>query len=113
MGRLHHLPKGALEESPLFPVTSINSAAAIDVSRQPDELPFLGVFDRLRIWIGPSTSHTSGPITAAIRFKHALSPALVERIRAAPLAFLFRTDKSRAADDAVIPRLMSGMTPAQ
>jgi hypothetical protein len=102
-----------LEESPVFPVPSIKSAAAIDVTRQADEPPYVGVFDRLKVCIGSSSSHASGPATAAANFMRASSATSVERIRAALLAFLFRTDRGHAADTAVIPRLMTGMMPAE
>ena len=81
MGRLHHLPEGVLEESPVLPVRFIKSDTAIDASRRTDETPYVGLFNLFKIGIGPPSSHTSGPMTAAANFMHALSVASVESIR--------------------------------
>ncbi|MBT5931265.1 MAG: L-serine ammonia-lyase, partial [Rhodobacteraceae bacterium] len=40
---------------------------------------FLSVFDMFKVGIGPSSSHTMGPMTAAARF--------LDTMRAAPFAF--------------------------
>jgi L-serine dehydratase len=94
----------------MFPVRSTKSDAAIDASRRADEEPYVGVFDLFKIGIGPSSSHTSGPMTAAARFMHALSAASVERIRVTLFGSLAWTGKGHVTDTAVILGL-TGLMP--
>ena len=65
---------------------------------------FLSVFDLFKVGIGPSSSHTMGPMVAAARFLDALrglpfEPAGVRATRHGSLAF---TGKGHATDRAVI-----------
>jgi len=74
---------------------------------------FLSVFDIFKIGIGPSSSHTMGPMTAAVRFLDQLraqggSPA---RLRATLYGSLAFTGKGHATDRAVALGLI-GYTPA-
>ena len=69
---------------------------------------FLSVFDVFKIGIGPSSSHTMGPMTAAVRFLDMLKAhpgktgAVAVRARLhGSLAF---TGKGHATDRAVTPR---------
>jgi L-serine deaminase len=96
----------------MFPALSIKSDTAIGASRQADQSPHVGIFDLFKIGIGPSSSHTSGPMTAAADFMHALSAASVERIRATLLGSLARTGKGHATDTAVTLGL-TGLMPAE
>lgn len=74
---------------------------------------FLSVFDIFKIGIGPSSSHTMGPMTAAVRFLDQLrakggQPA---RLRATLYGSLAFTGKGHATDRAVALGLI-GYTPA-
>ncbi|WP_374650609.1 L-serine ammonia-lyase [Dongia sp.] len=74
---------------------------------------FLSVFDIFKIGIGPSSSHTMGPMTAAVRFLEQLrgrggAPA---RLRATLHGSLAFTGKGHATDRAVALGLI-GYTPA-
>lgn len=94
----------------MFPILSIEPDAAIGATRHADEAPYVGVFDLFKIGIGPSSSHTSGPMTAAANFIHALSAASVERIRVTLFGSLAWTGKGHATDTAVILGL-TGLMP--
>ena len=65
---------------------------------------FLSVFDLFKIGIGPSSSHTMGPMVAARRFVHALQSQTegVARLRATLHGSLAHTGKGHATDRAVI-----------
>jgi L-serine dehydratase len=75
----------------------------------------LSVFDLFKLGVGPSSSHTMGPMTAANRFVTALrgSGALggVERVRVTLYGSLALTGRGHATDRAVILGLL-GFEPA-
>ena len=63
----------------------------------------ISLFDIFKIGIGPSSSHTIGPMRAARRFMTHLEPdALVERIRVTLYGSLAWTASGHATDKAVI-----------
>ncbi len=73
---------------------------------------FLSVFDLYKIGIGPSSSHTMGPMTAASRFLQAIrDDARVVRLKASLHGSLAFTGVGHASDRAVILGL-SGYLPA-
>ncbi|KTR04292.1 serine dehydratase [Aureimonas ureilytica] len=80
---------------------------------------FLSVFDLYKIGIGPSSSHTMGPMTAAARFLAELKTgqwprpqgAIVHRLRAILHGSLAFTGVGHATDRAVVLGL-AGYTPA-
>ena len=75
---------------------------------------FLSVFDIFKIGIGPSSSHTMGPMTAAVDFLDRLSsgekgtfdPAAVDRITVSLHGSLAFTGKGHASDRAVMLGLL-------
>ncbi|MEP3279770.1 MAG: L-serine ammonia-lyase [Stappiaceae bacterium] len=75
---------------------------------------FLSVFDIFKIGIGPSSSHTMGPMTAAVQFLDRLvsgengkfDPASVARIKASLHGSLAFTGKGHASDRAVMLGLL-------
>ena len=73
---------------------------------------FLSVFDLFKIGIGPSSSHTMGPMTAAARFLETLAEEGVApaRLRCSLHGSLAFTGKGHASDRAVILGL-TGRTP--
>jgi len=77
---------------------------------------FLSVFDVFKIGIGPSSSHTMGPMTAAASFLHLLQQSAVApgaaRIRATLHGSLAFTGKGHATDRAVALGLL-GWRPAE
>lgn len=76
---------------------------------------FLSVFDIFKIGIGPSSSHTMGPMTAALRFLDTLrrlpSRDAIWRIQARLYGSLAFTGKGHASDRAVLLGLL-GYEPA-
>lgn len=76
---------------------------------------FLSVFDIFKIGIGPSSSHTMGPMTAAVRFVQALrelpSRDDVRRVEVRLYGSLAFTGKGHGTDRAVILGLL-GFEPA-
>ncbi|MFH0781193.1 MAG: L-serine ammonia-lyase [Pseudomonadota bacterium] len=79
---------------------------------------FLSVLDLFKIGIGPSSSHTMGPMVAAIAFRQAVDIALVKwvptlpvRIRCTLKGSLAYTGKGHATDKAVLLGL-HGYSPA-
>ena len=76
---------------------------------------FLSVFDVFKIGIGPSSSHTMGPMTAAVNFLHLLQQApagqQAARIRVSLHGSLAFTGKGHATDRAVALGLL-GWVPA-
>ncbi|HEY8572018.1 L-serine ammonia-lyase [Phenylobacterium sp.] len=66
----------------------------------------VSVFDLFKMGVGPSSSHTMGPMTAACRFlarlKHAGQLAQVARVEVALYASLALTGRGHATDRAVI-----------
>ena len=76
---------------------------------------FLSVFDIFKIGIGPSSSHTMGPMTAAVRFLQQLQEhserARFESLRVTLYGSLAFTGKGHATDRAVAIGLL-GYTPA-
>ena len=75
----------------------------------------VSVFDLFKLGIGPSSSHTMGPMTAAVRFLHLLradgSLAKTARVQVTLYASLALTGRGHATDRAVILGL-SGHEPA-
>lgn len=68
-----------------------------------DEHSWIGLFDLFRIGIGPSSSHTVGPMLAAASFMRDLDPSLpLARLRVELLGSLALTGKGHATDAAVI-----------
>ncbi|MBU0775515.1 MAG: L-serine ammonia-lyase, partial [Alphaproteobacteria bacterium] len=76
---------------------------------------FLSVFDVFKIGIGPSSSHTMGPMTAAVAFLDLLRQSAASqravRIRATLYGSLAFTGKGHATDRAVTLGLL-GWLPA-
>ncbi|MFT4253463.1 MAG: L-serine ammonia-lyase, partial [Caulobacter sp.] len=74
------------------------------------------VFDLFKLGVGPSSSHTMGPMTAGVMFVERLRAAgklpLVARVETRLYASLALTGKGHATDRAVILGLM-GFAPAQ
>jgi len=74
-----------------------------------------GVFDLFKLGVGPSSSHTMGPMTAAKRFTDRLSDlgvlARVHRVAVTLYGSLALTGRGHATDRAVIQGL-AGFTPA-
>ncbi|HEX7947500.1 MAG TPA: serine dehydratase beta chain, partial [Phenylobacterium sp.] len=64
----------------------------------------VSVFDLFKLGIGPSSSHTMGPMTAAARFLERLGERLdqVSRIEISLYASLALTGRGHATDRAVI-----------
>lgn len=75
----------------------------------------VSVFDLFKPGIGPSSSHTMGPMTAAVRFvdllRAASLPAAITRVEVKLYASLALTGKGHATDTAVMLGLM-GFVPA-
>jgi L-serine dehydratase len=72
--------------------------------------PWIGLFDLFRIGVGPSSSHTVGPMAAAAAFVASFDPAtLPDRIIVELFGSLALTGKGHATDGAVI----LGLTGAQ
>ena len=79
---------------------------------QPYAQPWAGVFDLFRVGIGPSSSHTVGPMIAAARFRAAIPPGNApDRLTAELFGSLALTGKGHATDSAVILGLL-GLDPA-
>jgi L-serine dehydratase len=71
---------------------------------------WIGLFDLFRIGVGPSSSHTVGPMVAAASFANGLSKDFpVERLRVELFGSLAWTGKGHATDVAI----MLGLTGAQ
>jgi L-serine dehydratase len=79
---------------------------------QPGDAPYVGVFDLFKIGVGPSSSHTSGPMTAAANFVRGLSEAPVAGIKVTLFGSLAWTGKGHATDSAVVLGL-AGLMPNQ
>ncbi|WP_419899261.1 L-serine ammonia-lyase [Roseomonas sp. USHLN139] len=73
-------------------------------------MPWVGLFDLFRIGIGPSSSHTVGPMIAARRFAAALPDRPLARLSVALYGSLALTGKGHATDAAVMLGLL-GETP--
>ena len=73
---------------------------------------FLSVFDMFKIGLGPSSSHTMGPMTAANRFLKSLenSPFKFAGVRVTLYGSLAFTGKGHATDRAIILGL-AGFSP--
>src|ERR1700709_2366523 len=69
------------------------------------------VFDLFKIGIGPSSSHTVGPMRAALEFVQGLDLPAVASVRAELYGSLALTGKGHATDTAILLGL-SGETPA-
>jgi len=73
--------------------------------------PWTGLFDLFRIGIGPSSSHTVGPMIAALRFRTAIPKSMaVTAISVQLFGSLALTGKGHATDIAVVLGLL-GETP--
>jgi len=73
--------------------------------------PWTGLFDLFRIGIGPSSSHTVGPMIAALRFRAAIPKSMaVTAISVQLFGSLALTGKGHATDIAVVLGLL-GETP--
>src|SRR4051812_31823669 len=72
----------------------------------------LSVFDLFKIGIGPSSSHTVGPMWAALRFVQGLEAqsalARVRRVRADLFGSLASTGRGHATDKAILLGLSGG-----
>lgn len=82
-------------------MTSLQGASAgVTPSRQN----FIGLFDLFRIGIGPSSSHTVGPMVAARRFLEEAGAAglRIARLRAELFGSLALTGRGHATDTAVL-----------
>ena len=67
------------------------------------EKGWIGLFDLFRIGVGPSSSHTVGPMLAAAHFVHGLDPSLpIPSLRVELFASLALTGKGHGTDTAVI-----------
>ena len=65
--------------------------------------PWIGLFDLFRIGVGPSSSHTVGPMLAAAKFAAGLDPDVpIEHLRVDLFASLALTGMGHATDSAVI-----------
>lgn len=62
----------------------------------------ISVFDLFRIGIGPSSSHTVGPMRAAQEFSHALTDAGVDRVEVTLRGSLAATGRGHGTDSAVV-----------
>ena len=73
----------------------------------------VSVFDLFKPGVGPSSSHTMGPMTAAGRFLKLLGPALpmTRRVQVQLYASLALTGRGHATDTAVLLGL-AGFDPA-
>jgi L-serine dehydratase len=71
----------------------------------------VSVFDLFKLGVGPSSSHTMGPMTAAARFARLLPLDRVHRVRITLYASLALTGRGHHTDRAVILGLM-GIEPA-
>ena len=72
-----------------------------------DTLPWTGLFDLFRIGIGPSSSHTVGPMVAAARFLADLPAGFApDRLEVTLFGSLALTGKGHATDTAVILGLL-------
>jgi L-serine dehydratase len=71
----------------------------------------ISIFDLFKIGIGPSSSHTVGPMKAAAAFAGACDPVPVERIQVTLFGSLAWTGKGHGTDKAVMLGLM-GIEPA-
>jgi L-serine dehydratase len=72
-----------------------------------DQPPWTGLFDLFRIGIGPSSSHTVGPMVAAGRFVAVIPPDVaVEALTVELFGSLALTGKGHATDTAVILGLL-------
>lgn len=70
----------------------------------------IGVFDLFKIGVGPSSSHTMGPMAAAERFRSSLDPSQVARVQIELFGSLSATGRGHATDRAVISGL-NGVLP--
>ena len=68
----------------------------------------ISVFDIFKIGIGPSSSHTGGPMTAAFEFSQALAPIAgqVARVQVTLYGSLAFTGKGHGTDTAIVLGLM-------
>ena len=62
----------------------------------------ISVFELFKIGVGPSSSHTVGPMKAALAFAEGLPTERVARVRATLLGSLAFTGKGHATDRAVL-----------
>jgi L-serine dehydratase len=70
-------------------------------------LPWIGLFDLFRVGIGPSSSHTVGPMIAAARFASEIpQPMAVSTLKVELFGSLALTGKGHATDTAVVLGLL-------
>lgn len=73
----------------------------------PSDAPWIGLFDLFRIGIGPSSSHTVGPMIAALRFRLAIPEGMaVSKVKVELFGSLALTGRGHATDVAVILGLL-------
>jgi len=71
------------------------------------KLPWTGLFDLFRVGIGPSSSHTVGPMIAAARFIASIPPRMtVTALKVELFGSLALTGKGHATDTAVVLGLL-------
>ena len=68
----------------------------------------ISVFDLFKVGIGPSSSHTVGPMIAGHRFCNALKGQVVDRLHVDVYGSLALTGKGHCTDTAVMLGLASG-----
>lgn len=72
---------------------------------------YIGVFDLFKVGVGPSSSHTMGPMLAACRFRDSIQSLPVARIQVTLYGSLAATGHGHATDRAIIAGL-NGIQPA-
>ena len=63
---------------------------------------YVGLFDLFKIGIGPSSSHTMGPMLAAQKFLDLIDPMLVASVTVDLYGSLSATGRGHKTDEAVI-----------
>ena len=71
---------------------------------------YIGVFDLFKVGIGPSSSHTMGPMVAAARFRSDVQSLTVARVQTRLFGSLSATGRGHATDKAILWGL-AGLTP--
>lgn len=93
-----------LHQSPKACFSSLESVVGI---MSDGALPWIGLFDLFRVGIGPSSSHTVGPMIAAARFVAEIpKDAVVGTLKVELFGSLALTGKGHATDSAVILGLL-------
>ena len=63
---------------------------------------YIGVFDLFKVGIGPSSSHTMGPMVAAARFRSDLQSMAVARVQTRLFGSLSATGRGHGTDKAIL-----------